>query len=100
MDDPLGDPIGSPRAALAPSCSIHSSQPVNNEHIVTHHALCTARLSYHCHIKARHAEADGGETMGKLVHGYINATGVFPQAEDVIDEMGAFILEKLGVPRH
>ena len=55
-----------------------------------------ARLSYHCHIKARHAETDGGETMRKLVHGYINATGVFPQAEDVIDEMGAFILEKLG----
>lgn len=26
-------------------------------------------------------------------HGYLNATGVFPQAEDVIDEMGAFILE-------
>ena len=29
-----------------------------------------------------------------LGHGYINATGVFPQAEDVIDEMGAFVLEK------
>ena len=31
-----------------------------------------------------------------LGHGYINATGVFPQAEDVIDEMGAFVLEKSG----
>ena len=27
-----------------------------------------------------------------LGHGYINATGVFPQAEDVIDEMGTFVL--------
>ena len=27
-----------------------------------------------------------------LGHGYINATGVFPQAEDVIDEMGNFVL--------
>ena len=26
-----------------------------------------------------------------LGHGYINATGVFPQAEDLIDEMGEFI---------
>ena len=26
-----------------------------------------------------------------LGHGYLNATGVFPQAEDVIDEMGNFI---------
>ena len=26
-----------------------------------------------------------------LGHGYLNATGVFPQAEDVIDEMGKFI---------
>lgn len=24
-------------------------------------------------------------------HGYLSAMGVFPQAEDVIDEMGAFI---------
>jgi len=24
-------------------------------------------------------------------HGYLNATGVFPQAEDIIDEMGAFV---------
>lgn len=26
-------------------------------------------------------------------HGYLNAMGVFPQAEDVVDEMGRFILE-------
>ena len=26
-------------------------------------------------------------------HGYLNAMGVFPQAEDVVDEMGAFIRE-------
>ena len=26
-------------------------------------------------------------------HGYINATGVFPQAEDVIDETGKFIYD-------
>lgn len=63
-------------------------------------SLCTTRLAYHCHIKARRAEAHGGETVRKLVHGYINATGVFPQAEDVIDEMSAFILEKSGIPRH
>ena len=26
-------------------------------------------------------------------HGYLNAMGVFPQAEDLVDEMGQFILE-------
>ncbi|HAQ29232.1 MAG TPA: hypothetical protein DCQ76_05870 [Ruminococcaceae bacterium] len=31
-----------------------------------------------------------------LGHGYLNATGVFPQAEDVIDEMGKFIYTILG----
>ncbi|MCI5734979.1 MAG: alpha/beta hydrolase [Eubacterium sp.] len=30
-----------------------------------------------------------------LGHGYINATGVFPQAEDLIDEMGEFIKNRL-----
>ena len=30
-----------------------------------------------------------------LGHGYINATGVFPQAEDLIDEMGKFIYKQL-----
>jgi len=24
-------------------------------------------------------------------HGYLNAMGVFPQSEDLLDEMGAFI---------
>ena len=28
-------------------------------------------------------------------HGYINATGVFPQSEDLIDEMGTFILNEI-----
>lgn len=30
-----------------------------------------------------------------LGHGYLNATGVFPQAEDVIDEMGDFIFNTI-----
>lgn len=33
-------------------------------------------------------------------HGYINATGVFPRAEDVIDETGKFIYDTLKILPH
>lgn len=43
-----------------------------------------------------HKLTDAGVKTSLLIynglgHGYINATGVFPQAEDLIDEMGTFI---------
>lgn len=45
-----------------------------------------------------HKLADAGTDVKMVIynglgHGYINATGVFPQAEDVIDEMGNFIIK-------
>ena len=34
-----------------------------------------------------------GMQYNGMGHGYLNAMGVFPQAEDLVDEMGQFILE-------
>lgn len=50
-----------------------------------------------------HKLKDAGAEVKMVVyngmgHGYINAMGVFPQAEDVIDEMGEFVLSVLSRP--